>query len=379
MSRFGSHALRMLALLFAIPPCAWTASPASGPRATDPGETISGAAGGRLDAYFEALAVEGFSGTVLVARKGELLLNKGYGLADRERHVPCATNTVFDIGSITKQFTAAGILKLEMAGKLKVADKLSQYLDGVPDDKSAITLHHLLTHTSGLDHGYGEDDAYAPRDLAVRLFLRMPLVTPPGTEYRYSNAGFSLLAAVIERVSGRPYETFLNDEFFRPAGMVKTGYLIPHWNLREVSKNYNGDKSYEWTFNRNWGPEGPYWHLFGNGGILTTTGDLYRWEQSLMGDRALSPEARRKLLTPYVPTDEEGQGSYAYGWRVGKTSRGTPYSGHGGGSDYGVSAAYFRFPDEGILVVVLSNQASFPGKLGAPAFTDRVSSLALAP
>jgi CubicO group peptidase (beta-lactamase class C family) len=379
MSRSSRLASRILALLFAIAPCAWAASPPTGARATDPGEVVNGAAGSRLDAYFEALAVEGFSGTVLVARKGELLLHKGYGLSDRERHAPCTTETVFDIGSITKQFTAAAILKLEMAGKLRVEDRLSQYLDGVSEDKAAITLHHLLTHTSGLDHSYGEDDVYAPRDLAVRLFLRMPLVTPPGTEYRYSNAGFSLLAAVIEKVSGRPYEAFLNDEFFRPAGMTKTGYLIPHWNLREVSKNYNGDKDNEWTFNRNWGPEGPYWHLFGNGGILTTTGDLYKWEQALMSDRALSAQARGKLLTPRVPTDDEGKAFYAYGWRVGKTSRGTSYSGHGGGSDYGVSAAYFRFPDEGVLVFVLSNQAAFPGKAGVVVFTERVSALALAP
>ncbi|MGH8311016.1 MAG: serine hydrolase domain-containing protein, partial [Steroidobacteraceae bacterium] len=131
-----------------------------------------------------------------VGRKGELVFAKGYGLADAEFDVPANADTMFRIGSITKQFTAAAILKLETEGKLKVEDRLSVHLEGVPEDKKDVTLHHLLTHTAGLDHVYGEDDDYAPRDLAVKLFLRMPLLSKPGERYHYSNPGFSLLAAV---------------------------------------------------------------------------------------------------------------------------------------------------------------------------------------
>jgi CubicO group peptidase (beta-lactamase class C family) len=365
-----------LVMLLAVGRAAAHAAPAAD---TDAAAVVSGSAGARLDAYFEALEAAGFSGTVLVARKGDVLLHKGYGLADRRRKAPCTTETVHDIGSITKQFTAAAILKLEMAGKLRVEDPLARYLEGVPEDKAGVTLHHLLTHTSGLDHYYGEDEDYAPRDLAVRLFLRMPLITTPGAKYRYSNPGFSLLAAVVEKVSGKPYEAYLREVFFEPAGMAKTGYLIPRWNVLEVSKNYNGDRDNGWTFNRNWGPEGPYWHLFGNGGILTTTGDLYKWEQALMSDRLLSPEAHRKLLMPHVKEDEDGRSFYGYGWRVGKTDSGTAFSGHGGGSDFGVAAAHFRFPEAGVLVIVLSNQASFPGGANAATLTERISRLALAP
>jgi CubicO group peptidase (beta-lactamase class C family) len=342
-------------------------------------EVVSGVAGARVDAFFQGLAVGGFSGTVLVARKGELILHKGYGLSDRRRKAPFTTETVHDIGSITKQFTAAAILKLEMDGKLSVTDRLADHLEGVPEDKTGITLHHLLTHTSGLDHGYGNDDDYAPKDLAVRLFLSAPLITRPGETYRYSNPGFSLLAAVVEKVSGRPYEAYLRETFFEPAGMLKTGYLIPRWNVFEVSRNYNGDEDNGWTFNRNWGPEGPYWHLFGNGGILTTTGDLYRWEQALMSDRFLSREARTKLLTPHVPDGSGGKSFYGYGWRVGRTEDDMAFSGHGGGSSYGVAAAYVRFPDEGMLVLVLSNQARFPGGDDAAEIAARVVKLALAP
>lgn len=327
----------------------------------------------------EGLEADGFSGTVLVARRDEILLHKGYGLADRGRKTPCTSRTVFDIGSITKQFTAAAILKLESAGKLRVEDSLARHLDGVPQDKAGITLHHLLTHTSGLDLYYGKDDDYAPRDLAVRLFLRMPLITTPGAKYRYSNPGYSLLAAVVEKLSGRSYEAYLREVFFLPAGMAKTGYIIPRWNVLEVSKNYNGEEDNGWTFNRNWGPDGPYWHLYGNGGILTTTGDLHKWEQALMADRVLPSDARHRLLTAHVPTEEEAGASYGYGWIVGKTEGGVVYTGHGGGSSYGVAASYNRFPDRGVLVIVLSNQARLPGGLRGVGLAERILSVATAP
>jgi CubicO group peptidase (beta-lactamase class C family) len=342
----------------------------------DPGKVVEGPAGALIDSYFGALETGGFSGTVLVARKGEILLHKGYGLADRGRKISCTTGTVFDLGSITKQFTAAAILKLEAEGKLKVEDRLSVHLEGVPEDKKDVTLHHLLTHTAGLDHVYGEDDDYAPRDLAVKLFLRMPLLSKPGERYHYSNPGFSLLAAVVEKLSGMSYEAYLHDRFFQPLGMEHTGYFIPRWNILEVSRNYSGEEDNGWTFNRNWGPEGPYWHLYGNGGILSTTGDLYKWEQALMSDRVLPAEARKKLFGRHAPEGSDASSFYGYGWRVGTSDQDMAFSGHGGGSSWGVAAAYFRFPEQGILVLVLSNQASFPGGEGAATLTGRIAAMA---
>lgn len=362
-----------VAVLAAPPPPALSAPGA------DAGAVVSGAAGTRVDDYFQALEAAGFSGTVLVARSGRVLLHKGYGLCDRRRKAPCTTETVHDIGSITKQFTSAAILKLEEAGRLRVEDPLSKHLEGVPEDKAGITLHHLLTHTSGLDHAYGDDDDYAPRDLAVRLFLRMPLITPPGAKYRYSNPGYSLLTAVVEKLSGKSYEEYLREVFFAPLGMARTGYIVPRWNVLDVSRNYNGEQDNGWTFNRNWGPDGPYWHLYGNGGILTTAGDLLKWEQALMADRVLSAASRKKLLTAHVPEGDPSGSSYGYGWRVGRAEGGTAYTGHGGGSSFGVACAHFRFPEHGVLVVVLSNQAGYPGRLGGPSLTERVARLAAAP
>lgn len=337
-------------------------------------EVVKGPTGARLDILLSTLEDRGFSGTVLVAKRGEVVLHKGYGLANRDLKRRAALDTVYDIGSITKQFTAAAILKLETLGKLKTDDLLSRHLAGVPADKAGITLHHLLTHTAAFDGAYGEDDDYLPSDLAVRLFLRMPLLRAPGVSYSYSNPGYSLLAAVVEKASGQPYEAFLRDQLFRPAGMEQTGYILPRWNLDLVSHNYDAkDEGHGNTFNRNWGPDGPYWNLFGNGGILSTTGDFLKWEQALLGEKVLPAAIARRLWTPHVRDGDDRH--YGYGWAISKTARGTTRVGHGGGSSWGVSCQYQRFPEDGILVVAFSNTAGgnrgdLSGRLAAMALAE---------
>jgi len=333
----------------------------SEPGQSGPKTIVNGPVGTRLDQHLAGLAASGFSGAVLVARQGEILLHKGYGLADKGRGVPFSPSTVFDIGSITKQFTAAGILKLEMAGKVSVSDPIAKYFAEVPPDKTAIRLHHLLTHTAGFDHAYGDDTEVATRDATVSLILGKPLLSAPGDNYHYSNPGFSLLAAIVEKVSGEPYEKYLSEQFFAQAGMTRTGYRLPKWDSTEISRNYNGAKDNGPPLDRSWAPEGPYWHLFGNGGILSTTADMYLWEQALQGDKLLSAEAKRKLFAPHAPIDPERKWFYAYGWRVGKTERGTAVIGHTGGSDFGVWAAHFRFVDDGVVVIIGSNQLPVPG------------------
>lgn len=336
-------------------------------------EIVHGAPGARLDIHLSALAERGFSGTVLVAHNGEVVLHKGYGLRQRRAKKPCTLDTVFDIASITKHFTAAAILKLEAQGKLRTSDPMAKYLPGVPPDRSGITIHHLLTHTAGFEGAYGEDDDYLPRDLAVKLFMRMPLLSSPGEKYSYSNPGYSLLAAIIENVSGQPYEVYLREQLWEPAGMEQTGYILPSWNLDLLSHNYDAKaESHEHTFNRNWGPDGPWWHFFGNGGILSTTGDFWKWEQALGTDRILPAAAREKFWTAYVPTGE-GE-SYGYGTRVSKTARGTRIVGHSGGSGWGVSTKYYRFPDDGIVVIAFSNVAGGTNREGV-SFEERLADL----
>lgn len=311
-----------------------------------------------LDQLMSRLEAYGFSGSLLVARNGKVVIEKGYGWADRERGVAFTAETVFDIGSITKQFTGAAILRLEMDGKLKVTDPISKYFQGVPEDKAGITLHHLLTHSAGLQDVFGDDYEEMPRDRLVKAALASKLLWPPGTRYRYSNAGFSLLAAIVEIVSGQPYETFLHERLFVPAGMTKTGYLAPRWPPASLAHGYGAEGDWGTPLDHAWAPDGPWWNLRGNGGILSTVGDLYRWHLALDGEGVLSKSAKEKYQAPHVAEDEEGRSFYGYGWSVAKTQRGTRLITHNGGN--GIFAADFRrYVDEGVVVIIGSNRSDF--------------------
>jgi CubicO group peptidase (beta-lactamase class C family) len=164
---------------------------------------------------------------VLVARDGEVLLHRGYGMADAEAGVPNGPETVYDIGSITKPVTALAILALEEEGRLRTTDPITRFFPEVPEDKRGITLHHLLTHSAGLIGDLGGDYEAMPRDTLVRRALASGLRWAPGTRYAYSNLGYSLLGAVVEIASGEPYEQYLRDRILLPAGMERTGYVLP--------------------------------------------------------------------------------------------------------------------------------------------------------
>jgi len=324
---------------------------------------VRGDAGARLDAWFSRITPYGFSGAVLVARDGEVILNRGYGLADRARALPNAAETIFCIGSITKQFTAAALLKLEMQGKLHTDDPLSRHLEGVPEDKAGLTLHHLLTHSSGLVQDMGPDYAPVERDSSVRRILSQYLEFAPGARFEYSNVGYTLLAAVVEKVSGRPYEQFLREELFLPAGMEHTGYRLPDWNACVVARNFTGDDDNGTSLERPF----PYWNLVGNGGILSTTMDMYRWHEALLGETILSAAAKRKIFTPYL-------NDYGYGWDVLQTPRGTLIQ-HNGGGRLGNNSEMRRYVDAGVVTILLCNQ-TYGGRPLVDAVRDQLEALA---
>jgi CubicO group peptidase (beta-lactamase class C family) len=308
------------------------------------GETVKGELGAKLDEYLTRITPFGFSGALLAARGDEIIINKGYGLAIRANGTPNSADTIFCLGSITKQFTAAAVMTLEMQGKLKTSDPISLYLDGVPKDKAGITLHHLLTHTSGLVPDVGGDYEAALRDETVRKILALPLEFNPGERFAYSNVNYSLLAAIIEKVSGMSYEEYLHQYLFEPAGMEWTGYKIPKWDKRLVAHWYVGEADNSNSLTRPF----PYWNLLGNGGILSTTGDMFKWHQALLGDKILSAEAKKKLFTPFL-------NDYAYGWDVLKTERGLLIQ-HNGGSGLGNNAEIRRYMDAGIVTIIFCNQ-----------------------
>ena len=344
---------RLAALLFALATTVVaTAQPPD--RAVVHGDVAS-----LIDAYLTRLTPFGWSGAVLVARDGTIVLHKGYGLANRATRTAWTPDTVGNIGSITKQFTAAAILKLEAMGRLTVTDTMAAHLPGVPADKAGITLHQLLTHTAGFpgDLG-GSDDEPIGRDELVARVLAAPLARAPGQGFDYSNEGYSLLAAIVERVSGTGYEAFLHEQLFKPAGMTRTGYLLPRFDDAMLARGYRADGS-DWglVYRRRWRDDGPGWYLRGNGGLQSTTGDLYQWHLALEGDAVLPAAQRAAFAAPHVRTP--GGDRYAYGWGVDATPRRTTVISHNGGNRI-FFADFRRYVDERTVIIVLGNTPVVP-------------------
>ncbi|MGH3480619.1 MAG: serine hydrolase domain-containing protein [Nocardioidaceae bacterium] len=331
-----------------------TAAPASTTTPTPADPTI--------EQFLDDTLPAGSSGTVLVARGDEIVHCTGFGMADREERVPASCDTVYDIQSITKQFTAAAILKLEMMGRLRVCDPISRYVEPVPKDKRGITIHHLLTHTAGLREALGGDYEPQTREAMLEGALSSRLRSTPGSRYAYSNVGYSVLAVIVEEASGMDYEEFLAENLFEPAGMTETGYVRPEWSPRSVAVEYDRHGQPKGRpFDHPWADDGPYWNLRGNGGILTTARDMFRWHLALQGDEVLSPQAKQKLFTPYVVEGPGATTHYGYGWVVVDSRPYGKVVWHDGGNGWSLSMVT-RFLDEDVLVFWTSNHAYQQGQ-----------------
>jgi CubicO group peptidase (beta-lactamase class C family) len=288
----------------------------------------------RLDTYLRERVNKGFSGVVLVAEDGEVVLSRAYS---RDRSL--TPETGFWIGSVSKTFTAAAILRLRDEGRLALSDPISRFFAAVPLDKQDITIRHLLTHTAGLRERYAAD-GMEERDQAVRAILAHPLERPPGAGYAYTNDAYNLLAAVIEVASEQPFEMFLRDQVLTPAGMTETGF----WGERPVVPLAPSSKR----------RPGSNWGFRGATGMSSTVGDLYRWHLALLDDIVLQSGSRREAFAPQV--QKANGGAYGYGWQVARTSRGTTLVAHGGAeSELKHQAALYQYLDEGVVVIVLSN------------------------
>ena len=190
----------------------------------------------KIDAYLQASVLNGFSGSVLVSQKGNIILSKGYGWADRKNKIPNTASTVYNIGSVTKQFTASAILKLVEQGEIKTSDKISLFYKQAPADKKNITIHQLLTHSSGISPrtgGFRYDEA--DKEQFLNDFFESELQSEPGTKHQYANANYIMLSAILESVSKQNYGTFLNEYLFEPAGMDYTGYKSISFNTEKLA------------------------------------------------------------------------------------------------------------------------------------------------
>ena len=301
-----------------------------------------------------------FSGTVLVARNGKVLFAKGYGRANLDFDFPNTVHTKFDIGSIAKTFMGVAIMQLVREGKLDLQQPIIKYLPDYPAAQSdLVTVHHLLTHTSGIPSldriGDGLDDIeagvhpYSTQDL-LNLFKDKKLLFAPGSQVRYSNSGFIVLAAIIERVSGVPFEDYLRAHIFEPVHMNDTVVRRSEEALRNRATGYDGFGNSK--FNAQYAH--PSWDL-GGGGIYSTVVDMLKWDQALYGSDLLPAEYKEKLFKPYVKSGFAGpaEAYFGYGWELGEVL-GRKVLAHYGGSN-GFEAAFFRFPEDRTTVIVLSN------------------------
>lgn len=313
-----------------------------------------------VEGYLEKLEKIGYSGSALVALNGKPVISRGFGYSDVERKLKNSPKTIFDIGSITKQFTAAAILKLEMQGKLSTGDKITKYFQNVPPDKADMTIHQLLRHSGGLPGGVGGDYEKISEAEFVKKVLASPLRFPAGTRFSYSNVGYSLLTLIVEKVSGQSYEQYLYENLWKPAGMDVTGYTRPNFDKNLIAAGYRKDERWGKPTEKEWEKDAPFLHLKGNGGILSTTGDLWKWDRALAADKILSKEAKVKYYFPALRADETGRSHYGYGWDVFKTDRNTTRIWHNGSNGV-FFADFYRYIDEGVTIILLTNswQGSF--------------------
>lgn len=314
----------------------------------------------RTDEYLTRLESLGYTGGVFVIHDGKTVIEKSYGIANRDAGIRADISTVYNLGSITKQFTAAAILRLEELGKLKTTDSIAKFFKDVPADKRGITLHMLLTHTAGFESDFSPTD-YEPttRDEYMRRMLASKLRTPPGNAHFYANAGYSMLAAIVEIVTGKEYEAALTELVLKPAGMNETGYTAPHWPAARIAHGYQNGRDWGTIVEKISGPGQPYWALRGNGGLHTTLGDMAKWDAAQNSRAVLTDSSRKKYTTGYVNEGPAGLSQYAYGWAVMRTSRGTRLVTHNGGNGVFV-AEFLRFVDEGVTIFLTSTVSELP-------------------
>ncbi len=289
----------------------------------------------------------------IMGSEGKIMISQGYGFADRKKQVPYSDQSLYTIGSITKPFTATAILLLIEQKKLSVDDPISLYFPNVPADKKYITLHQLLTHSSGFPGAIGDDYETITTDEFQARAWNGPLLFEPGTSYAYSNVGYSLLGMIIEKISGQQYSDFIKEHIFTPAGMITAGYHMPGVDYNHLVHGYRTDGS-DWgtSHDKNWDAQEPYWHLKANGGLLMSAKDMYQWYLALRSNTILSPSLLKMQTTPYV--DEGGGSYYGYGYAVDEQGECVQHNGSNG-----IFKADFRwFPKGDFFLFAASNDAN---------------------
>jgi CubicO group peptidase (beta-lactamase class C family) len=298
-----------------------------------------------VDAQMRWQHITGLS--LAVVKKGVVIKAKGFGLANLETATPAAPESVYKIGSLSKQFIAAGIMLLVQDGKIGLEDPIGTYLEASPEAWKAVTVRHLLTHTSGLVREVPDFDPYRPRTDAdvLKSVASLPLRFPPGDRWEYSNVGYYVLAEVIRIVSGRPWSDFIAERVFARTGMsasrTTTAEIVPHRATGYSNVGRSPRNAPDWSVVR---PSGAF---------ITTVLDLAKWDAALSSDRILAPASRELMWKP-VTLNGGTVHPYGFGWFVDAVN-GRPRVRHDGGLP-GFSAEFERFESDRLTVIVLSNQ-----------------------
>jgi len=307
----------------------------------------------RVDEYMKAAVEhERFSGSILIARDGKPIVSKGYGMANVEFDGPNTPQTVFRLASVTKQFTAASIMMLQERGKLSVNDPVCKHLAECPTAWQPITIRHLLTMTSGLSNLSGRDlgplaGLPVPWEQWFTAIKAKPMVEAPGEAFRYNNNGYTVLGLIIERISGKTYGEFLQENIFAPLAMSRSGYEDPTRVIKNRATGYRYLPG-EPVANV---PYAEMIRLYAAGGVYSTTEDLLKWDQALYTEKILTRKSIDEMATPFREMFP-GKG-YGYGLWSSQQNGHTEIA-HGGNLA-GFITYLARFPNEKVTVIVLSN------------------------
>lgn len=302
-----------------------------------------------VKAEMEKRQIPGVGLTII--RGGKTTKSAAYGFANLELKSPVKPETVFEIGSVTKQFTAACILVLQQEGKLSVEDKISKHFPEIPPRWSDITIRHLLNHTSGIKSYTGLSGFELTKHLTQKEFItalwELPLEFPPGEQFKYCNSGYSLLGYIVENVSGKNYWEFLGEKIVAPLGLTSMTNREPSIIVPNRADGYEKSRSGR-RINRDY----DLTDVFAAGAIVATVGDLAKWNASLDTEKILSNASKSAMWTSGKLNNGK-ETEYGFGWRVG------PYQDHKNighsGSTSGFSASLQRFPNDNVTVVLLCN------------------------
>lgn len=306
-----------------------------------------------LNDYLDKYYKDTFSGSILVASEGKILASKSYGMADYENGIPNTPKTSFNLASVTKQFTAMGIMILSDEGLLDVNDKIGKYIKGI-DHGDEITIHQLLTQTSGIDNSLFDQFSNVQGESWAEIIEKLKgkkieIAYKPGTSFSYCNINYYILGYIIEKISGLSYEDFISQNIFKPLKMENSGYY--HQNM--------SDKNHAVGYSQFTDPPVPAdmtgveMTAYAAGGLYSSTEDLYKWDQALYTDKLVKKETLDKIFGKYP-------NGYGYGWYI-SDDKGGIIAQHDG-VIYGGNSLIVRYTNKKRLIVILTNcEGGLPG------------------